>query len=287
MALTVDRAFLELKSNLEITGLQQETVSIRQNKVRAVIEEDFDVSDSFLAGSYKRNTMIAPLKQADVDIFIVLDHKYWSKTGQAALLEGVKKSLLKTYTKTPEIRPDGHAVTITFTDFKVDVVPAFHRKGGGYLIPDTEMGRWLPTDPLKHVELWTASNKWHNGEFIPLLKMLKGWNASRSLLKSFHLETIAYNALQGITILNYPSGVRFVLGKASELIRVQLPDPAGYTDDVGAHLNTEAAIKSVTDRLAWAYARAVDAERHEAWGQSEKAFEQWKLIFKDYFPAYG
>lgn len=41
------------------------------------------------------------------------------------LLNGLRASLLKKYTKTLKIRPNGHAVTITFTDFKVDVVPGF------------------------------------------------------------------------------------------------------------------------------------------------------------------
>jgi len=70
--------------------------------------------------------MISPLKEADVDIFVVLDPKYYAAQGQTGPLNRVRASLLKTYTKTPKIRPDGHAVT--FTDFKVDVVPGFYRK---------------------------------------------------------------------------------------------------------------------------------------------------------------
>ena len=103
----------------------------------------------------------------------------------------MKAALRKTYTKTPDIGPDGHAVTITFTDFKVDVVPGFYREGGGYLIPDSQRGRWLETDPKKHVDIWSAANKTHKGNLVPLIKMLKGWNKSRGVLRSFHLETLA------------------------------------------------------------------------------------------------
>src|SRR5260221_8636467 len=139
MASTIAEAFEQLRSNLEITDLQEETVSTRQQNVRKALEDDFNILDSFLTGSYRRNTMIAPLKEADVDIFIVLDPRYYANGGQTKLLNSVKTALRKTYTKTPDISPDGHAVTITFTDFKVDVVPGFHRKGGGYLIPDTQL----------------------------------------------------------------------------------------------------------------------------------------------------
>jgi len=78
MATTVQQSFLRFKQNLEITGLQASTVSTRQqSSVREVVERRFGVLDSFLTGSYSRSTMIAPLKEADVDIFFVLESKYF------------------------------------------------------------------------------------------------------------------------------------------------------------------------------------------------------------------
>src|SRR5690606_36563009 len=72
MATTIDEAFRKLRTNLEITGLQESTVSTRQQRIRGLLEADFTVLDSFLGGSYRRSTMIAPLGEADIDIFIVL-----------------------------------------------------------------------------------------------------------------------------------------------------------------------------------------------------------------------
>jgi hypothetical protein len=44
-------------------------------------------------------------------------------------------------------------VTITFSDFAVDVVPAFERHWwyGGYLICDS--GSWIETNPKKHTDI--------------------------------------------------------------------------------------------------------------------------------------
>src|SRR5690349_18186071 len=137
MALTISSSFLKLKQNLEITDLQAGTVSTRQQRVRSAMEDEFDVLDSFLSGSYMRSTLIAPLETADIDIFIVLDSKYYynynngKNGGQAGLLDLVKRALIRTYPKSPKVSRNGQAVTITFTDFKVDVVPCFKRKGGG------------------------------------------------------------------------------------------------------------------------------------------------------------
>lgn len=287
MARTIDEAFRVLRTNLEITDLQEKTVSTRQTSIRSVLESDFIVLDSFLAGSYRRSTMISPLKEADVDIFVILDPKYYAAQGQTGLLNAVRASLLKTYTKTPKIRPDGHAVTITFTDFKVDVVPGFHRKGGGYLIPDTSGPRWIPTDPKRHVEIWSQANRTHNGDLVPLLKMLKGWNASRRLLKSFHLETLALDILTNVTISSFPSGIRYFFDKARAKIRTKLADPAGYSDDVAQHVNTTEQMDTIVKRLDWALARAQEAEKFAAAGRTMDAFAKWSQLIPNHFPAYG
>lgn len=137
MATTIPGAFTTFKSRLEITDLQTQTVSARQKNVRDAVVAKMTVLDSFLTGSYSRSTMISPLAKADIDIFVVLDPKYFEQSGQAALLDKVKRALRATYPKTPEISRNGQAVTITFTDFKVDVVPSFNRNGGGFLMPST------------------------------------------------------------------------------------------------------------------------------------------------------
>jgi hypothetical protein len=136
------------------------------------------------------------------------------------------------------------------------------------------------------VEIWTAANKAHDGDLVPLIKMLKGWNKSRGVFKSFHLEAIALTVLDGIKISNFPSGLRYIFDKARAKIRVKLADPAGYSDDVGAHVNTTAAMDSLITRLDWAYSRAREAEQLANAGRAEKAFAKWALLLKGYFPAY-
>jgi len=153
MATTVKQSFLKLQNNLNITGLQAETVSTRQKNVRQALESGLTVEDSFLTGSYSRDTMIAPLSEADVDIFVVLSSSYYyhynngQNGGQAGLLDFVKRTLRKTYTRTPDISRNGQAVTIRFEDFVIDAVPAFNREGGGYLIPNSISQKWISTDP--------------------------------------------------------------------------------------------------------------------------------------------
>lgn len=69
MEITINTYFEILKKNLEITGLQESVVSNRQNRIRDVIKSGMTVIDSFLTGSYSRNTLISPLSEADIDIY--------------------------------------------------------------------------------------------------------------------------------------------------------------------------------------------------------------------------
>lgn len=288
MAITIEQGFKKLKQNLEITDLQEYTVSSRQQNVREAIEKQFKVLDSFLTGSYRRKTLIAPLSEADVDIFIVLDPEYYKDAGQAYLLDKMRTVLKLTYPKTPEISRNGQAVTITFSDFRVDVVPAFFNKIGGYLIPNSISQEWIATDPKKHVEIWSDQNKNHNEDLVPLIKMIKGWNKKNGqLLRSFHLEALIINIFNGVTISDFPSGVRYFFDKARGQVKSPIIDPAGYGGHIGSYLNTQTKMDDVVRRLETAYTNAKAAEDLASNGKQSEATDKWRMIFDTYFPAYG
>jgi hypothetical protein len=287
MARTIAAAFAKLSSNLEITDLQAAVVSTRQKRVREAMERRMSVLTSFLSGSYKRSTMIAPLSEADIDIFVILDPAYFKKYTPATLLDRVRAVLLETYPKTPRISRNGQAVTITFTDFTVDVVPGFHREGGGYLIPDSRSGQWISTDPTVHDSKLAEANRLHQRDLIPLIKMIKGWNKAISdPFVGFYLELMTTNILFGVTISDFPSGVRFVLDRGRERIKYKIIDPAGFGDQV----NGLAGVSTVTEalsRFTTAYNRAAKAELLAAGSKVEAAIEEWRKVFGSYFPAYG
>lgn len=293
MAFTVQQSFVKLKENLEPTGLQRETIATRQTNVRSVMEKDITVLNSFLTGSYSRNTMIAPLKEADIDIFFVLHSKYFDhyngqNGGQPGLLDWVKRTLRKTYTQTPDISRNGQAVTIRFTDFSVDVVPGFYRRDGGYLISNSVTKTWIATDPKRHVEILSQANKAHNGDLVPLIKMIKAWNKNiGEYFHSFHLEVLALDILQNVTITDFPSGVRYFFDKAREKVTKQNQDPAGYGGDIGSYIIGQAQIAEATSKFQLAYDRAIKAEDFDRRGNAKDAIDMWIKVFGDYFPSYG
>src|SRR5260370_24803743 len=300
VAKTIVQGFQELRSRLEITDLQSSAVSQRHQNIREILKQELPVLEDggdFLTGSYVRKTMIAPLKEADIDIFFVLNRSYYYDNNQASLLDKVKSTLKKAYPNTADMSRDEQAVTISFHDFKVDVVPAFHRMLSffvpGYLIANTITKTWIVTNPKEHIEVWRKANKEHNGNLIPLIKMMKAWNKTKGgLLTSFHLECLILNILKGESIKDFPSTVQYVFGKARRSIRYPalfpVRDPAVSDSNVGAYLNTQEKREAVLSRLETAYTRAKKAQELASRGNVQEAFTNWRYIFGDYyFPGFG
>jgi len=157
--------------------------------VRDFLENDeafkYYVEDSFLYGSYKRNTAVGDIK--DVDIVVVTNFDTGSEeyTPQKVLRK-LKSALAKHYgdPKNQEYQrrsirindplPDNQDVEMT-----LDIIPAVAINGGDQplLVPDRELKEWIWSNPKGHLEYTKNLNKPENSEerFVPLVKIMKWW----------------------------------------------------------------------------------------------------------------
>ena len=287
-----EQAFQRLRRNLDLSGLQEKTVATRQRNVRDAVAAQLTVVDDFLTGSYRRHTLIGPLKEADVDIVVVLDRSYRER-GPRAVLDLVRKSLLDEYPRTPKISRNGQAVTISFSDFVVDAVPAFKLPwwswNDGWEICDSGSDGWITTNPKKHVELSSRGNRTHGGELVPRVKQLKAWNRHvGEPLRSFHLEALAWSIF-GTSFWWHESvrsdwaSARKFFEEAPDKVRFQLPDPAGLGQDVGAYI-TGSKLETAISRMKSAHERCVHAENAAKTGNLASMHEAYSRVFGDDYP---
>jgi Second Messenger Oligonucleotide or Dinucleotide Synthetase domain len=292
--LSREQAFGHLRRNLELTGLQEQTVATRQRNVREAVAAQLEVTDAFLTGSYRRHTLIGPLRQADVDVMVVLDRSYRAR-GPRAVLDLVRDVLLAEYTRTPKISRNGQAVTITFSDFVIDVVPAFRLPwwswNEGWEICDSSRERWITTNPAKHVDISARANKAHSGNLVPRIKQLKAWNRTvGEPLRSFHLEALAWSvfgtsAFWGVHHKKSDwESSRFFFDKARSELRRQLGDPAGTGADVGAYLSG-AALDAAVTKVESAHDRCTRAEQAAKDGKLAAMHDAYKKVFGDAYPG--
>lgn len=283
----VKDAFAKLKSNLEITNTEEDKAKRRHANIRDHVRSHWTLSADFLTGSYARETKTKPLK--DVDVFVVIDgsgpQASYREQSPAAVLDALLAILRE---KWEEAYLDETAVVVPYSGdeelLSVEVVPAFDRVGGGYLIPSPTPGQWLATDPTKHADASTDKNKACDGDYVPLVKMLKAINREMDepVTPSFLLEVMALDILRP-PISRYSDDIITFLATAAERINEPWPDPAG----VGPDVNT-AMSPSERDQAAAAlheaqgiaeYASDLEEEEHE-----RQAVDEWRRIFGSRMP---
>lgn len=283
----VDDAFANLKHTLEITETESRLAQGRHDAIREYVRSRWTIDDDFLTGSYKRDTKTKKLK--DIDIFMVIKEDgpegNYRRQSSDRVLDALWQ-LLKV--RWPDACRDGMAVVIPFGSdeeiMSVDVVPAFHRSGGGYHIPDPGAGTWIPTNPEKHAEASTKKNKQCDEKYVPFVKMIKGINREldEPVSPSFLLEVMAMELVKP-PFGRYPDEVVLFLATAADSIHDHWPDPARIGPDVNSIMTTaqkDAAAASLREALAIAES-AVDLEDDE---QERAAVEQWRKLFGNRMP---
>lgn len=296
MATTILQAFQEYASNLEITDRQIDLVSQHRNNVVAAIKEYLSLypTPSMLIGSYDRKTLTRYLREGDVDVMVILhygNNKGWDNPeGAVKVLDRFKSILENQYPNTPK-RRDRNCITMQFSEFRLDVVPAFRHETGYFKIPDSVDQRWLMTNPKLFSEKISNINRSMNGTFIPLIKMVKGWNREVGWpIRSFHLECLMHYHYQAYTTgYTYDSMLQIFLQRLPGYLSSPCFDPV-MGERVDTYLDNNA---SKTKRQIAIEKAVVAAEASkEAFEDLEKyssviAIREWKNLLGEFFPNYG
>ncbi len=153
MATTVDQAFRAYKSNLEITDRQESLVATRRANVVRELGAKLTLhpsQPSLVTGSWDRRTLTRYLSESDVDVMVILNygaHGSWDNgEGTIKALDRFKTILQDAY-RTTTLYRDHNCITMQFSEFRLDLVPAFRYTGGYYAIPDSVRRTWVETNP--------------------------------------------------------------------------------------------------------------------------------------------
>ena len=293
--LTTTQAFDKFRQRLELSDTEADDAARRQEDVRECIRESFDLSRDFLSGSYSRHTKTKPLKDVDV-MFVLGEKERWRRDKPPIeMLQAFEKCLKKKYSGQGEVEIGRRSVTVEFEKayypeehegkvLSIDAVLAFEGGDGDYEIPDKVSGTWIKTNPETHKEQSTAKNKALGDHWVPLVKMLKGWNRAngKPIKPSFLIEVMAEDLAEA-PFSNYPDEIRNLFAAIEANIGKSWPDPAGLGPLVSDQMTPEmvtAARKALQD----AQMKAALARRAEETGRQGDALRMWREILGDYFP---
>ena len=299
VAKTVKQAFNEYKTNLEITDRQSMLVASTSFNVVAALAAELSLhpdEKSKLIGSYDRHTLTRYLREGDIDLMVILhygNNKAWDTNGGTIkALDRFKDILDRAYPNTTK-RRDRNCITMKFSEFRLDVVPAFKVSSTPtdfYKIPDSVRQQWVPTDPSEFAREITAINQNMDGTFVPLLKMVKGWNRNVGWpIRSFHLECMMHRHYQSYTkSYTYSSTLKVFFGALPGYLSSACYDPV-RRDRVDTYLDNDA--QKTKRQVAIEKAKAASAASKEAYDDEENypsvAIREWKSLLGEFFPNYG
>jgi hypothetical protein len=193
---------------------------------------------AFTIGSYRRGTLIRA--ERDIDLMAVLNYPTYKATYDKDSRAFVRDKLNTGYA-TSKVSSRGVAILLDFTVIRADVVPAFRRTGGGYVILNGKTG-WQATNPSHHTQLINDRDNALENRLKPLIRLLKFWNITNGgHLRSFHVELMVWAMWKNASRLPplYSAAVAESLGTMRSWLRSSFTDPWDGGGRIDAYLGRE------------------------------------------------
>lgn len=284
--MTVAEMFEQFLNNLAIDN--REEISERYGEITCCLNKKYRDTDSKTAnslqvGSYGRYTAIKGV--SDLDMIYIMPISEWDrfKEGrQSAMLQEVKNAIKERYPNT-EIRADGQVVVVSFTNYEIEVVPAFDQDDGSFKYPDTNNGgSWLITKPRSEIKAISDMDKSKNSNLRRLCKMVRAWKNKHGVeMGGLLIDTLVYNFLTTTKEYDEKSYLYYDwLARDFFKYLAELPNQDFY---LAPGSNQRVNVKKQFQRKAKkAYELCLKAI--EADGQ-EGVNDKWKKVFGRPFPA--
>lgn len=287
--------FTEFLSDIEPSTTTKNDAASAHTTLRDFLkdEEDFKEyhEDTFLSGSYKRDTAIRPQKKEDEterpDVDIIVETTHTCEDAPEEVIDLLYNTLEKKYS---DPRLQERSVGIETSKADMDVVPVI-KHDGIYLIPDRKLGIWLPTNPPGHTTWTTETNKTAGKRFKPLVKLTKWWRrenpTSDKKPKGFVIECFAAYCMDYVEDYYgelFVQTLETIVEKYEWYISLRrvpsLPDPGIQSNSVTDGMTADAFIDFYNK-----------IKEHAELGRKalnetdpEEATKLWKEIFGDRFP---
>lgn len=283
--MSVAEMFAEFIDNLVIANT--ETISARYGELTAALNKAFRDTESKTAntlqvGSFGRATGINGI--SDLDMLYIMPKSKWDtyENGkQLKLLQDVRAAILNRYPKT-DVRVDRLVVTVTYTDFHVEVQPVFEQDDGTFKYPDTKNdGSWKITKPRSEMEAVSELDSKKNSNLKRLCKMTRAWKNKHGVgMGGLLIDTLCYNFMVSTTeydtksFLYYAYLSRDLFGYLSELPAQERYDAPGS----GQHVKVKKPFQRKARKAHRLCLEAIEAEEQKG------VNDRWKKIYGRAFP---
>jgi len=278
--------FSDFLDNLVIDNA--DTISLRYGELTAALNKTFRDTESKTAntlqvGSFGRYTGVNGI--SDLDMLYVMPKTKWETykdNKQLKLLQDVKTAILNRYPRT-EVRVDRLVVTVTYTDFYVEVQPVFEQDDGSFKYPDTNNGgKWKITKPREEMKAVSDLDTCKNSNLKRLCKMTRAWKNKHGVgIGGLLIDTLSYNFMDSTCDYDTKSFLYYdYLSRDFFKYLSELPEQDRYAaPGSGQHVKVKKAFQRKAKK---AHRLCLDAIESE---QNKGVNDKWKKVYGRPFPA--
>jgi len=274
---TLLQSISKLIDNISVTDRQEENITTSVNNITSTLENDetLKLKETFLNGSYERDTIIRPLD--DIDIFTVLDDKEWKDRygnlpNPQSVLSKIKNFLDKQNDYNEKVKQDRPCVTVILSNKSFDILPAFEFGELGYQIPNFDLASWILTYPKTLSESLVEAHRNYSYKLKDIIKAVKYWNRlNDKIIPSYHIEEIAIKVFYYDSFTNLEKSIRKWFDEAVDHIEIN-------------KFKSENEFDKFMKKLEKVKKQLNEAKEHIDSKNEVEAKKIWKEIFGKEFP---
>jgi hypothetical protein len=283
--MTIAEMFTDFLANLRIDNADQ--ISNRYGEVTASLNKKFrdtesKTANSLQVGSYGRWTAIKGI--SDLDMLYIMPKGKWDdyKDGkQSQLLSDTKDAIKVRYPNT-SVRVDRLVVTVTYTNFHVEVQPVFEQDDGSFKYPDTyNGGNWKITKPREEILAMKEFVDQKNRNLRRLCKMARAWKNKHGVgMGGLLIDTLAYNFLTSTTEYDDKSYLYYDwLSRDFFKYLMDQPNQDHYKAlGSGQNVKVKKRFQRKAKKAYELCLKAINA------GDTDNAYKKWKKVYGRPFP---
>jgi phage anti-repressor protein len=281
--------FEQFRKNLAVKNSDAISKSYRQ--ITEKLNSKYYDVESFTSncrqvGSYGRHTAVHGV--SDLDMAFILPKAVYDRFNQyennkQSSLLGEIRAALKEKFPNRTVRAQQQVVSVDFSDYIVEVLPAFLNDDGSYTFPDSnDGGSWRTCNPVAEINEVNALNQAKNHNLKRLCKMVRAWKNDHGVpLKGMLIDTLCYQFLNGTKEYDIKSYSAY--GELTKDFFVYLVDIDQDKEQWRAP-----GSGSIVTKSGNFHPKAKKALRRlqEALDDPEIAHERWSTVFGEHFPEY-
>lgn len=281
----VSSAFNLLAKSTELSLGEYTSITQSQADIEHYLVQHLGTFSTVIFGAFSRKTIVSPLRGSFVDMLVLYREADVRHQHPSRIFSKLSIAISEQYPDTEKLE-NRNILMLPMNSFHYKIQAAYPVSDHTYMMSDEKFDEWAKYDITSYNEIFTRQNVRHKGRLIDIIRIIKTWNrVSGNLFNGYYLELLVTDVLSDHEITSYQEALRHIFRTAVAKVVYQQHDPANMDFQVEG-LNDIGDLIKAMKLLQKCFHLANEAVMHEQDNNTNKALENWYMVFPGVFPSH-